>query len=285
MGSKPPSGMVSQEEMNKLRNRMQNLEKANASQKKKIAALTALLKESQKEQLELRKETNSLRCKINCANYHGDGIEQYTRRENIRIHDVPETLTEKDDVLDAIIDRANYALSKSTHYSSVTVSKNDIQRAHRVGKPKVNKDGVRVVPEKPRKIICRFKSYKLRQQIMYSKKALRSHRSYGGSFITEDLTPFRSKLLWYLKNKIDGKLVNLHTRDGNIRAQKKEAQGEDDKWYVIRNPDDLFKIGITFNVSELNEDYLSFEVYDLVDTTPISNRFEELEKIEKMVET
>lgn len=56
---------------------MQNLEQANASQKKKIENLTSLLKASQEEQLELRKETNFLRAKINRANYHGDGIEQY----------------------------------------------------------------------------------------------------------------------------------------------------------------------------------------------------------------
>lgn len=201
----------------------------------------------------------------------------YTRRENIHIHEVPETLTEtEDDVVNAIVDRANYALSKSTHYNGTVVSKADIQRAHRVGKPKVDKEGNRIVPKKPRKIICRFKSYKLRQKIIFSKKQLKSHTQYGESFITEDLTPFRSKLLWYLKKKIDGKLVNLHTRDGNIHAQKKEAQGKDDQWYVIHNPDDLFAIGITFKPSDLNDYYISFEVHDQIDTTPISNRIEEL---------
>ena len=143
----------------------------------------------------------------------------------------------------------------------------------------VNKEGVRIVPEKPRKIICRFKSYKLRQKIIFSKKALKAHVNYGSSFITEDLTPFRAKLLWYLKNKIDGRLVNLHTRDGNIHAQLKEDQGDEGKWYTIRNPDDVFKLGIQFDVTELNEDYLSFQVYDQVDTTPISNRFDELAKL------
>ena len=50
-----------------------------------------------------------------------------------------------------------------------------------------------------------------------SKKNLKSHTTFINSFITENLTPFRAKLLWYVKKKCDGRFVNVHTRDGTLK--------------------------------------------------------------------
>ena len=46
----------------------------------------------------------------------------------------------------------------------------------------------------------------------------------------------RSKLLWYAKNKCNGKFINCHTRNGRIRAQLADG----DKWVTISNPDDFY---------------------------------------------
>ena len=111
---------------------------------------------------------------------------------------------------------------------------------------------------------------------MKSKKALKGHTEYNGSFFTEDLTQFRSKLLWYAKKQCDGRFVKCHTKNGDIYAKLKEAQEEDDDWVVIKTPEDFFKFDIEVDFSKLNDTYLKFSVLEHVDPLPIFNRFEEL---------
>ena len=211
--------MTNSEELRRLRNRISNLESSHSVLKKKNDALMALLKASNAEQDALRKETNFLRAKMNCTNYHCDALDQYGRKENTDLIDVEEKEDEtEEDVMNAVVDRANFVLSQSEKYKDVKVSASDIQRVHRVGKPSTNNEGQR----KKRKIICRFKSYKLRQKIIFSKKHLKKHSEFKDSFFTENLTPFRSKLLCYLKHKCDGKLVKAaHQRWRHQGVEKK----------------------------------------------------------------
>ena len=268
--------MVSQkDELAKLRNRISSLESSNSSLKAKQKKLYNVAKEILDQNKALWKEVNFLRSKGNSTNYHCDAVEQYGRKENSDWHEIieKENETEKD-VIDAVVERANYVLSKSTRFSNTTVDASDIQRCHRVGKKKESQDPN--TPPKPRKIICRFKSYKLRQKIILSKKHLKSSPNYSNCFITENLTPFRAKLLWYVKNKCDGRFVNAHTRNGNINVQLCEAHGEDDKWYIIKSPEDLFSHGINVDLKCINEKYLSFQVHAQLDVVPIFNRYEEL---------
>ena len=273
---------VTLEEFKKLKNRVLNLETSHASLKKinsKLEGENKMLKQIAKMAVEetqgLRKETNFLRTKINCVNYHCDGLNQYNRRENADWNDVKEKDDESEnDVMEAVISRANYCLSKDKRFKDTVVQPSDIQRVHRLGKKKQSADDGS--PPKPRKIICRFKSYKLRQKIILSKRHLKSHPTYKDSFITENLTPFRSKLLWYVKKKCDGKFVKAHTRDGNIRVQLKEAQGDDDDWYVIKSPEDLFKLNVDFDYKLFNKDYYQFEVYDTIEPVSTFNQFQEL---------
>ena len=249
--------MTQAEELKKLRNRITNLEASHTNLKKKNKQLLSVAKEILAENKALWKETNFLRAQLNCSHYHCDSVEQYGRRENAEWHEITEMDNEKEsDVVQAVVDRANYVLSKSEHYKNTTVDASDIQRCHRVGKRKNSNDPKS--PPKPRKIICRFKCYKLRQKIIMSKRHLKSHTSFHSSFITENLTPFRSKLLWYVKKKCDGRFVNVHTRDSNIKAQLNNAKDKDDDWITITSPDDLFKYDIKVDMSLINEKYFSF---------------------------
>ena len=272
---------VTADEFRKLKNRVLNLETSHFNLKKinsKLEGENKMLKQIAKmaveETQELRRETNFLRTKLNCVNYHCDGVDQYGRRENADWNGVPEKDEESEkEVMEAVISRANYCLSKDSRFEGTVVEPSDIQRVHRLGKKKKSTDGT---TPKPRKIICRFKSYKLRQKIILSKRHLKSHSTYKDSFITENLTPFRSKLLWYVKKKCDGKFVKAHTRDGNIRVQLKEAQGDDDEWYFIKSPEDLFKFNVDFDFKLFNKDYYQFEVYDTIEPVSTFNQFEEL---------
>ena len=224
----------------------------------------------------LLEENGFLRAKINATNYHADSLEQYTRRENIKLVDEEEKENETDeDIINTIVDRANYALSKSEYYKDTKVHPSDIQRAHRVGKKKEQSPGSNT-PPKPRKIICRFKSWSLRQKVIKSKKALKGHPTYGNSFITEDLTQYRSKLLWYIKKKCDGRFVNCHTRNGDIYVQLKEAQSQNDDWHKIKSPEDLFKFNIDVDYSVFNDEYLRFSILAPLDVISLNNRFDNL---------
>ena len=111
---------------------------------------------------------------------------------------------------------------------------------------------------------------------MISKRHLKSHTEFGSSFITENLTPFRSKLLWYVKKKCDGRFVNVHTRDGNIKVQLNDAHGENDDWHTITSPDDLFQHGVDVDLSLINENYFRFQVLPQIDITATYNRFDAL---------
>ena len=257
---------------------MSNLETSHTNLKKKYEKLVKIAKLAVEETKALQKETNFLRTKLNCVNYHCDAINQYGRKENADWNNVAEREGEETEkqVTKEVIDRANYVLSKDERFKGTVVEASDIQRVHRIGKKKISTDGT---TPKPRKIICRFKSYKLRQKIILAKRHLKSHPTYKDSFITENLTPFRAKLLWYVKNKCDGKFVKAHTRGGDIKVQLKDAQKDDDEWYTIKSPDDLFRFNVNFDFVLFNDNYFQFEVYDIVEPTSTLNQFEELVNI------
>jgi len=123
-------------------------------------------------------------------------LQQYCRRENIRIHGIPESKGKKDDGEEVVVELAEKL--------GVFIESYDIQRAHRLGRK-------RSLRAKPRPIIARFVKYKHRNDILFSKSKLRdcNDEKYKNAFITEDLTSLRSKLLNYVKNDCEGKFVAI----------------------------------------------------------------------------
>ena len=55
-------------------------------------------------------------------------------------------------------------------------------------------------------MIVRFVSYQKRNEFLFGKSKLKKSMHFGNAFITEDLTPLRSKLLRYLKKECDDDL-------------------------------------------------------------------------------
>ena len=72
----------------------------------------------------------------------------------------------------------------------------------------------------PRQVIVRFFSYKKRNKFLKAKSRLRDSKYFPDAFITEDITPLRSKLFHYVKNECLGKFVLCHTINGRIRMKK-----------------------------------------------------------------
>ena len=95
-------------------------------------------------------------------------LEQYSRRLCINVSNIPEGgVNESTDQL--VIDTAKLA--------GVTVTKDDLDRTHRVGAAK---------PGKNRNIVARFVTFAKRQEVYDARKKLRQARSIRGSTVTTE---------------------------------------------------------------------------------------------------
>ena len=129
-----------------------------------------------------------------------DNQEQYSRRNCLLLHGVPESKGE--DTTATSIQQLNGKLKCS-------LTKELIDRSHRLGKPKSGEDA------KPRPIIIKFVSYSTRSIIFRSKRKLKA----SPLLITESLTTRRMELLRKAQAQVrDNKLKGTWTQDGRIYA-------------------------------------------------------------------
>lgn len=184
-------------------------------------AVTSAVREVAKELLHHNKVTPRA-CLTN--KYEIDKLEQYMRRDNIRISGIKEEEGETEDILEAkVLGLANNL--------GVELESRDISVAHRLGKPtEGNKD-------RPRPVIVRLCQRKKKTQIMKKKKEMKTWKDV--IYMNEDLTPLRVALLKIVKEHDDVKSVT--TIDGKILAWYKNRE----RPLVIHTPDDLYKVGIT----------------------------------------
>lgn len=151
--------------------------------------------------------------------YDNDRLEQYTRRDNLRIFGIEEDQEEDEDVLQAKV------LEVAADVG-VKLEADDISIAHRLGK----------TGERSRPVIVRFCHRKKRNAVLKNKKELKNKNKK--IFINEDLTPLRSVLLKMTKEQAE--VRNVTTRDGRILAWLVDR----DRPVEITTPDDLHKVGI-----------------------------------------
>lgn len=172
----------------------------------------------------------TLKAAIRVGQYRSDQLEQYTRRETVKICGLEEQADETTGMLEkAVIEIANVI--------DVPLNPCDISVVHRSG-PKKN--------GKPRPVLCKFVSRKKKEAIISNRRALKNADSAGNKvFIYDDLTPLRSKLLHVVKKKET--VHHAYTSNGKIFACLKDTDDPnkhlDLKKVVVENPDDLFKIG------------------------------------------
>ena len=96
------------------------------------------------ENLKLRKDVDAFTTRVTKAESEIDALEQYTRRNSVRISGVPETEGENtDEIVSKIADALH------TH-----IGPSDIDRSHRIGKPKTG--------GRQRDIIVQFATYNAR---------------------------------------------------------------------------------------------------------------------------
>ena len=155
-----------------LAKHMSEMREALDKQEGSILELESTLKSKDKEihhlQSQVEKQNNTIDRLQNRLNHQ----EQYERRNCLRFFGIQENAGEVTD--DLVIQVASHI--------GVDLSKADLERSHRVGKPRNNK---------PRAIIVKFISYRKRAEIMRVRRKLAG----SGKSIMEDLTAPNAELL------------------------------------------------------------------------------------------
>ena len=132
-----------------------------------------------------------------------DRQEQYSRRNCLLVHGMAEEIVEDTD--EKIINTLQQSMDE-------TIKPEDIDRSHRLGKPKSSKNA------KPRPIIIKFVRYNTRNRIHRNKKKLKG----TGISVTESLTAERINILE--KAREEHTFNNVWSQDGRIMFFDKDKQ-------------------------------------------------------------
>lgn len=153
-----------------------------------IVKYEATINEFKTEMAILKKENIALKKQSECK---ADSLEQYSRRNNIRIIGVPESVDENVELLvnDIVTDKLKLALPGDC-----------IERCHRVGKKS----------DRARPIIVKFVSYKYKKAVFRAKSGLKHTKI----LIREDLTKVRFDHMKALSTKYG--IRNVWSADGEL---------------------------------------------------------------------
>lgn len=188
------------------------------------ATLRELLgvEEKEKEIAELKEEVTAQRATINEQEQRLAELEQYSRRNCLNFTGVPESKDEN--TVQLAIDLAKMA--------NVKLERGDIDRVHRIGKPKTTAPGQNPAP--PRPLVVKYVSYLKREAVWFGRKELRQAKPPRGSsitdgslknaFIQENLTRKNQEIMYLARQlKRAGKLWAVWS-DGCILKVKKTQQ-------------------------------------------------------------
>ena len=177
------------------------------------------------EVVRLRSEVQKRDREIESLQERLDESEQYSRRNAIRIHGIPESAHENTD--NVIVNMAEQIGADIFH--------DCIDRSHRVGRK----------GDYTRPIICKFTSHKHKLAIMTKKRNLRNtdtkkNFNTDNVFISEDLTKLRADVARNARHlKKDKKITDTWTRDGVIFV--KTLGGQIERIKTQRELDRLFR--------------------------------------------
>ncbi|MEW8544340.1 MAG: hypothetical protein AB2693_12470 [Candidatus Thiodiazotropha sp.] len=182
---------------------------------------------------------------IRVNKYENDRLEQYTRRENIRIHNLPvvEGKSLLSNVVDTLNDMFSYGAEEDPPFQ---VDEKDISTCHRVNRRQEASGDDDESGASRKQTIVRFVSRRVVANVYKFKKNLREMDKYKNRnvYITDDLTQLRLKLKSVVKD-IEG-VTKVFSKDGNIHCDKGGSH------FVISSPDDLFNLGVdSINYEEL----------------------------------
>ena len=155
------------------------------------------------------------------AKYDNDKMEQYSRRESVRISGISETVEHEEALNTEIVQIAEEI--------NVDIKPGDISVAHRVCKR-----GDRLRP-----VLVKFVSRQTRDSLMKGRKKLKDLEKHKGkTYINEDLIRLRARLFGFVKS-LDS-IDRCNTSNGVIHCNLKDG-----KYTTVETPDDLFKLGMS----------------------------------------
>ena len=180
-------------------------QKVSENVKNEVVKLRAELQHRDLKIKQLEEKVESLTADI-------DQLEQYSRRNSLRITGIPET--DEEDPVSKVMDLVNNTLQLNP-----PLELSEVDRVHRSGKPRSNLAPNQ--PAKPRAILVKMATYRSRKRIM----DLRSSRLLQkGVFFNEDLTKRRESLCYKARClKREGKIQSAWSADGNILIRDKHG--------------------------------------------------------------
>ena len=196
-----------------------------------ITSLRSEVRSLRKELGERDAAIASLQSEVQVLRQENDALEQYGRRNNLRISGIAEVnlgTNETEDTTAAIVSLANEVLKVEPPLAA-----SDIEVSHRLQKPRNARSG------EPRPIIVRFRSKAERYRVISNRKNLKSYNEDQDFkvYINEDLTAARAKLFSTVRKLQKQKhFAQVWTYNGNIRV--KDLQGS---VKPVKNADDIKK--------------------------------------------
>ena len=149
-------------------------------------------------------EIRDLQIRLTNVEERCDDLEQYSRRNTVRIRGVAEAQNENTDCV---------VKELATRKLSIQISDSDVVRSHRIGKRAEDRST-------PRDIIVRFTTHNTKSSVMRSARKLKGTHV----FINEDLTKTRATIAWEARTlKRERKISDTWTRDGVIFVKKGET--------------------------------------------------------------
>lgn len=190
------------------------------------ATLRELLgvEEKEREIAELKEQVSAQRVMISEQEQRLADLEQYSRRNCLNFTGVPENKDEN--VVQLAIDLAKMA--------NVKLDRIDIDRVHRVGKPRAAPNAPGHNGASPRPLVVKFVSYLKREAVWFGRKEMRQAKPPRGStiaegslknaYIQENLTRKNQEVMYLARQlKRAGKLWAVWS-DGCILKVKKTQQ-------------------------------------------------------------
>ena len=156
------------------------------------------LRELESKSLELELENKSLKTRLDTAESAIDELEQYGRRNALRVsNNWPEAAQEDTDTL---------IVQMARDHLNIDLQPSDISRSHRVGPP---------TPDKPRPVLVKFSTYRARERIYRARSKLKN--SHSGIYLNEDLTRKRGQLAYVARRlKREQQITDTWTYDCRV---------------------------------------------------------------------
>lgn len=196
------------------------VDRLNETLMKEINYLKGENSKLKKENVELTQSVAGLTEKVEMLEIKTDANEQYSRRNSFRISGVPEEQTENTDTV----------VFKLASDLGVNLDPRDIDRSHRVGMPRAGRN---------RAIIVKFATYAARRSLYSKRMDLRNKEHWQHTYINEDLTTRRSKLLYTARQYVRAKMLkSAYSADGRIYVKDMT-----DKTHQLVKDDDLRAFG------------------------------------------